>query len=297
MANSIDLVTKFQPILDEVYKAASLTARMDAKTKPVDFAGASVVKVFKTSVVGLGTYSRTDGYPKGDVTGTWEALTLAASRGREFSIDRMDDEESLGEAFGTLAGEFIRTQVAPEVDAYRFSKYASWSGIQEVGTPATLTSSTVLAAIDAAKAALNAASVPEEGRILYVSDTVKGMIEAAISRTLANENAVDRRVVRFDGMDLIMVPQTRFYKGITLDTGGTTSEGGYAKTPTTGRDINFMIIYPPAVLQATKHANMKLFSPDENQDMDAYKVQYRIYHDAFVYDNKVKGIYSHIKAS
>lgn len=297
MANSIDLVTKFQPILDEIYKAASLTARMDAKTKPVDFGGASVVKVFKTSVVGLGTYSRTAGYPKGDVTGIWEALTLAASRGREFSIDRMDDEESLGEAFGTLAGEFIRTQVVPEVDAYRFSKYASWSGIQEVGTPATLTSETVLAAIDVAKAALNAQSVPEEGRILYVSDTVKSMIEAAISRTLANENAVDRRVLRFDGMDLIMVPQSRFYKGITLDAGGSTSTGGFTKTSSTGRDINFMIIFPGAVLQATKHANLKLFSPDENQEMDAHKVQYRLYHDAFVYDNKVNGIYSHIKGS
>ncbi len=297
MTQSIDLVTKFQPILDEIYKLASLTARMDAKTKPVDFAGASVVKVFKTSIVGLGTYSRTGGYPKGDVTGTWEALTLAASRGREFSIDRMDDEESLGEAFGTLVGEFIRTQVAPEVDAYRFSKYASWSGIQAVGTPATLTSETVLAALDVAKAALNAKGVPEEGRILYVSDTVKGMIEAAVSRTLGNENSVDRRVLSFDGMDLIMVPQTRFYKGITLDAGSSTTAGGFAKTASTGRDINFLMLHPTAVLQATKHANMKIFGPDENQEMDAHKIQYRLYHDAFVYDNKVDGIYSHIKDS
>jgi hypothetical protein len=297
MTQSIDLVTKFQPILDEIYKSASLTARMDAKTKPVDFAGASVVKVFKTSMTGLGTYSRTAGYPVGEVTGTWEALTLAASRGREFSIDRMDDEESLGEAFGTLVGEFIRTQVAPEVDAYRFSKYASWASIQAVGTPATLTSETVLAALDVAKAALNAEGVPEEGRILFVSDTVKGFIEAAVSRTLGNENSVDRRVLTFDGMDLIMVPQTRFYKGITLDAGATASAGGFTKTASTGRDINFLMLHPSAVLQATKHANMKMFSPDENQTMDAHKIQYRLYHDAFVYDNKVKGIYSHIKDS
>jgi len=26
-------------------------------------------------------------------------------------------------------------------------------------------------------------------------------------------------------------------------------------------------------------------------------IQYRLYHDAFVYDNKVKGIYSHIATS
>ena len=297
MATSFDLVTKFQPILDEIYKQASLTARMDAPTKPVDFLGAAVVKVFKTSIVGLGTYSRTTGYPVGDVVGTWEALTLAAQRGREFSIDRMDDEESLGMAFGTMAGEFIRTQVAPEVDAYRFSKYASWSSVQEVGTPATLDKDTVIAALDVAKAALNAQEVPAEGRILYVSNTVLSFIEQAITRTLASENAVDRRVLRFDGMDVIMVPQTRFYKGITLDAGGSVDAGGFAKTSSTGRDINFLMLHPTAVLQATKLAALKIFSPDENQDMDAWKVQYRLYHDAFVYANKVNGIYSHIKAS
>lgn len=297
MANSIALAEKFQPILDEIYKRESLTARLDAPTKPVDFAGAAVVKVFKTSVVGLGTYSRSAGYPVGDVTGTWEALTLAASRGREFSIDRMDDEETLGMAFGTLASEFIRTQVAPEVDAYRFSKYASWSGIQEVGTPATLSSSTVLAAIDAAHAALNANEVPVEGRVLYVSDTVYEFLKAALTRTWGNESGPDRRVQNLDGTPVIMTPQTRFYKGITLNAGSSSDAGGFTKTPTTGRDINFLLLHPSAVLQATKMASLKIFDPDTNQDMDAYKIQYRLYHDAFVYDNKVKGIYAHIKAS
>lgn len=297
MPNSIDLATKFQAILDEIYKRESLTARMDAPTKPVEFAGANVVKVFKTSVVGLGTYSRSTGYPVGDVTGTWETLTLAASRGREFSIDRMDDEETLGMAFGTLAGEFIRTQVAPEVDAYRFSKYASWSGITEVGTPTTLASDTVLAAIDVAHGVLDASEVPAEGRVLYVSDTVYGFIKAAVSRSLGNENNVDRRVTTLDGTPVIMVPQTRFYKGITLDAGAASNAGGFSKTAVTGRDINFLLLHPSAVLQAQKLAQLKIFDPDTNQDMDAYKVQYRLYHDAFVYDNKVKGLYSHIKAS
>ena len=128
MANSIALVTKFLAILDELYKKESLTARLDAPTKPVEFGGAAAVNVLKLSTVGLGTYSRATGYPAGDVTAAWETLTLAASRGRALSVDRMDDEETLGMAFGKLAGEFMRVNVAPEVDAYRFSKYASWSG-------------------------------------------------------------------------------------------------------------------------------------------------------------------------
>ena len=112
-----------------------------------------------------------------------------------------------------------------------------------------------------------------------------------------NENGVDRRVMTLDGMQVIMVPQTRFYKGITLDAGASASAGGFSKTASTGRDINFMLIDPAAVLQATKLAQLKIFTPEENQSADAWLFQYRLYHDAFVYDNHVKGIYSHIKAS
>jgi len=298
MANSIALAQKFQPILDEIYKKASLTARMDGLTKPVNFAGANVVKVFKTSVVGMGDYDRSTGYPVGDVTGTWETLTLAYERARELFMDRMDDEETLGMAFGTLLGEFMRTQVVPEVDAFRFSKYASWSGIDEVAAPITLDASTVLGAIDVAKQSFRSNEVPEdESWLLYVSDTVKGFIESAITRILGNERTAERRVETLDGMSIIMVPQTRFYKGITLNDGSVSSTGGFSKTSVTGRDINFMLIHPPAVLQVAKHDNMKLFDPDTNQDKDGWKVQYRLYHDAFVYDNKIHGVYSHIKAS
>lgn len=297
MANSIDLATKFQPILDEIYKRESLTARMDTPTKPIDHGGVAEVKIFKTDIVGLGTYSRSTGYPKGDVIGTWETVTLTAERGREFSIDRMDDEESLGMAFGTLAGEFIRTQVAPEVDAYRFAKYASAPGIQIVAAPGDLASGTVLDAIDVAAAALDAEEVPMEGRLLYVSNVVYQFIKSAVNRQLANERAVERRVLTLDGMPVIMVPQTRFYTEITLDAGGASNTGGYTKTAVTGRDINFMLLHPSARDQATKHANLKIFSPDENQEMDAWKVQYRLYHDAWAYENKAMAIYLHHRAA
>lgn len=295
MTQSIALATKFQPILDEIYKAASLTARMDAQTKPVDFAGANVVKVFKTDPIGLGTYSRVSGYPAGQVVGAWETMTLSIERGRAFVIDRMDDEETLGMAFGTLASEFIRTEVAPELDAYRFAKYAGTSGIQTV-EGATLDANSILTAIDAAKLALDQNEVPREGRLLYISDACLNLLEGKVSRFLANENVVDRTVNRFDGMEVIMVPQTRFYTKVTLDAGASVDAGGYSKTSNTGKDVNFMIIHPSSVLQVTKHAALKVFTPEENQTTDGWLVQYRIYHDAFVYDNKVKGIYLHKKA-
>lgn len=295
MTQSIALAQKFQPILDEIYKASSLTARMDAKTKPVNFAGANVVQVFKTDPIGLGKYDRVSGYPAGQVVGLWETLTLATERGRSFVIDRMDDEETLGMAFGTLAGEFIRTKVVPEVDAYRFSKYASTASIN-AATPGTLDANGIIKALDDAKLELDKDEVPAEGRLLYISDNCLNLLESKVSRFLGNENAVDKRVTKYSGMEVIMVPQTRFYKGITLDDGATVDAGGYSKTVSTGKDINFMIIHPTAVLQVAKHDSLKVFTPEQNQTTDGWLMQYRLYHDAFVYANKLNGIYLHCKA-
>ncbi len=285
--NDLTLAQKYLPILDEIYKTASVTSRMDALTKPVNVADASTVLIYKLSTIGLGNYSRSKGYPKGTVTGKWETLKLTQERGREFAIDRMDDEESLGQAFGLLADEFMRLHVVPEVDAYRFSVYATKANN---GRSGSLDKSNILEALAAAEAALNADEVPVDGRLLFISDSCLAALQNALARTWSNESGVDRRVGTFDGMPVIMVPQGRFNTVIELDPGDVIDEGGFEAT---GVDINFMIIHPTAVLQATKHDNLKVFNPDVNQDADAYKIQYRLYHDAFVYENKEDGIYVH----
>lgn len=297
MANSVTLVSKFLSLIDTVYKLESKTAILDAVTQAPEFLAANEVKVMKLSTVGLGTYSRTTGYPAGDITAAWETMALATERGRAFSLDRMDNEESLGLVLGSLIREWMRVHVAPELDAYRFSKYASFSGVSEVGSPATLSNSTVLAAIDVATGQLNADEVPTEGRVLFVSDTVQTFLDQALTRSYANESSINRLVTSYNNMPVIMVPQTRFYKGITLNAGASSSAGGYAKTVSTGRDINFMIVHPTALLQPIKLNQVKYFSPDVNQTSDGHLWQYRLYHDAFVYENKVDGVYSHIKAS
>lgn len=296
MANSIDLVTKFLAILAEVYKLESKTSGMDAMTQPIEFAAANVVKVMKMTTVGLGNYSRTAGYPAGDITAEWVAMTLASERGRAFSLDRMDNEESLGLVLGNLIRTWMREHVAPEIDAYRFARYASWTGVQVIDTPATLAANSVLAAIDAAALALDEAEVPAEGRKLYVSSTVNKFIEGAISRSLENQNAVDRRVKMLDSMEIIPVPQTRFYTQVTLNAGASSDAGGFSKTTSTGKDLNFILMHPSAVLQPVKLNQVKYFSPEVNQLSDGHLWQYRLYHDAFVVENHEKGIYVHHKA-
>lgn len=290
MANSLEYAKRFLPVIDGIYKAAAVTQGMDSAVRP-DFTGVNEVKVLKVSTTGLGDYSRANGYPKGDITAAWETLTLTEERGKELSIDRMDNEEVLGMVFGTVTGNFMREHVIPELDAYRFAKYASASGISTV-TGATLTKDSILAAIDEAVRQLNADEVPLEGRRLYINSDLQPVLNSALSRQWGSDGTVNTVLSGYNNMPITYVPPTRFYTAITLNDGS--ENWGYAKA-SGAADINFMIIYPQAILQVQKFALPKIFSPDVNQDKDAWKFQFRLYHDAFVYENKVKGIYLHKK--
>lgn len=295
MANSIALAQNYVPILDEVYKYASKTSVLDETQ--VEFVNANTVKVFKLSMDGLGNYSRNNGYVPGSVTGAWETMTLTKDRGRSFQVDRMDNEETINMAFGRLAGEFIRTQVAPEVDAYRFAKLAGTSGIL-TGTAANITVGTtdVASLVDEAEMQMNEAEVPQEGRLLFISETAYAGLKNKLTRSISNgENNINKEVETYSNMRVIRVPQSRFYTAITMYDGTTSGQeaGGYIGTVQTGYKINFMVVHPSAVCQVLKHALPRIFSPDVNQDADAWKFDYRVYHDIFVYDNKVKGIYLH----
>ena len=288
MPNNIALAQNFLGVLDAVYKRESLTAILDAAPGTVDFTRANTCKVYKLSMDGLGDYSRANGYPAGDVTGTWEDKVLTKDRGTELSVDRFDNEESKNMAFGMLAGEFMRTQVVPEIDAYRFAKYSTAQTLVKADiTPGT---TDCVGLIDAAEEQLYEDEVPIEGRILFVSPKMYSGLKAKITRTLANENGVSRVIQTYNNMPVIVVPQSRFNTAVTLNDGS--SAFGFAPTAG-GFKINFQIVHPSALKNVVKFAMPKVFSPDENQRKDAWLFQYREYHDAFIWDNKAKGIYTH----
>ena len=294
MANSITLAEKFLPILDGVYKRESLTARLLGANALIRFDGANKVSIFKTDMDGFGDYSRANGFVNGSVTAGWEDYTLTKDRGIGLGVDRMDNEETLGMAFGTLAGEFARTKEVPELDAYRFAAMAGTSGISSANADIAVGTTDVPGLIDAAEMQMGDDEVPYEGRVLFVSEKCYAGLKAKITRYLANENGVQREVETYNGMEVVRVPQNRFNTAVTLYDG--TSNFGFAPT-TGGYKINFMIVHPSAVLPVVKHDIVKVFSPDENQTADKWLFQVRVYHDMFVLDNKVKGIYMHRAAT
>lgn len=290
MPNSIALATKFLPIIDGVYKRESLTSRLDAANERVQFIGADTVKIFKTDMSGFGDYSRENGFPQGSVTSTWGTYQLTKDRGVSLFVDAMDNEETLGMAFGTLTGEFVRTKEVPELDAYRFAKLASTANIDGAAADITVGTTDCPALIDAAEMSMGDNEVPEDGRLLYVSEKFYAGLKGKTTRILANENGVNHEIEVFNGMEVVRVPQGRFNTAITLNDG--TENFGFAPTAG-GYKINFMIIHPSAVISVVKHRMPRIFSPEINQKKDAWQFDIRLYHDIFVMDNKVKGIYCH----
>jgi hypothetical protein len=236
MANSIALAKKFVPILDEVYKLASLTSDLDgAPELAQQGANANELIIPKMEMQGLAAYSRNGGYVSGDVTLTNETVTCNFDRGRMFTVDNLDNEETAGIAFGRLASEFIRTKVVPELDAFRLATYAGISGIGTVAGAALSTGDAVVAALRAATNAMDEAEVPYEDRYLYITPTLLGLVT---DLDTTKSKAVLERFVKIQ-----RVPQTRFYTAITQNDG--TSEGqaggGYVKGAS-AKNINFRVI-------------------------------------------------------
>ena len=287
MANNIQLFKKYIDLLDEVYKQASKSSILDGDASLVQ-AGRNTNEIIipKMTLDGLANYSRNSGYVKGDVTLTYETVKFNYDRGRKFVIDAMDDEETAGVAFGKLSSEFIRTKVVPEMDAFRFATYASLEGIgKATGTLAD--GAAVITALRAAANKMDEDEVPSEQRVLFITPTLRGMIDDL-------DTSKSKEVLgKFSSV--VEVPQSRFNTQIRLNDGTTGGQevGGFEAT---GNDINFMVVHTPAILQYPKHTVNKIITPEANQDSDGWMFFYRAYGLADAYENKVAGIYVHSKA-
>ena len=289
MANSIALSKIYTNLLDEVYKNSALTAVLESDASLARAgANANEIVIPKLSMSGLADYKRNSGYVNGDVTLNWETVQFNYERGRMFQVDDMDNEETQNIAFGRLAGEFIRTKVVPELDAFRFATYAAVTGAG-TATGTLATGADVIGALRTATSTMDEAEVPMEDRHLFITPTLLGLVEDM------DTNKSKEVLARF--ASITKVPQTRFYSAIKLNDGTSSGEqaGGYVKA-SGAVDLNFEIIHKPATLQFTKHAVPKIISPEQNQDADAWKYGYRNYGLCDVYENKAAGIYVHKKA-
>lgn len=286
MPNQIELIKKYIDKLDDVYKLASLTGDLESDAATVrEGNGTHTILIPKMSVDGLGDYSRQNGYADGSVSLEWVEKAFNYDRGRKFSVEVMDNEESAALPFGMLASNFIRERVAPEMDAWRFAKYAEYAG--NTTSESITTAEELCKSIIAANNTMDEAEVSADGRYLYITPTLYNAIMAMDTY---------KSKMMFDGFAKITkVPQPRFYSAVDLLDGKADDEliGGYKKSAA-AKNLNYLIIQKQAPIQFTKHRVNKTISPEANQTSDNWLFFYRAYGITEVYDNKKIGIYASV---
>jgi len=123
--NTLDYSKIFQQELDKQIIEKSTTGWMELNSNLVKYSGGNEVKVPSIIMDGLADYDRDLGFAQGSVSLSYKTYTLTQDRGRTFMLDRMDvDETNFIASAGIVMGEFQRTKVIPEIDAYRYSKIA-----------------------------------------------------------------------------------------------------------------------------------------------------------------------------
>ena len=298
-ANDIDYAQIFQTVLDEQIVQESKTGWMDDNAGQVIYNGGDTVKVPKMTMTGLGDYSKTAGYPEGSVNLSYETFTMTQDRAAQFLLDKRDvDETNFVATAERVMAEFQRTQVIPEIDAYRISKIATYCigtqskhGTVEYGyTPA---SSTIVGKLADAVEIGGYDSV-----ILATPDVVKALEVAIgannISSATFAQGGFDQTVPSFNGRPIIKVDANIMVTAITTANLSSGLGGGWSKA-VSAMDIYFIVVPRNVPIAVDKLDEPKIFAPEQVQEYSGWLIDYRRYHDLWVMDNKVPAISMNIK--
>lgn len=287
MANNLEYAQIFQEGLDLVLEQEPVTNWMTADNDRVQYNGGNEYKFATLDMDELSDYDRNTGFVDGDVSLTWETKKFEYDRGRKFSLDAMDTDETHFEATaGNVMGEFARTKVTPEVDLTRIARLASSA------LPANVVAITdETKSLEDFKAGIVA--IREAGYsgqlIAHVTYDFMNKLELRMANQLGSEtfsiNGVDTTFRSIDKVALIPTVSTRMFKAVTKNSGTKVIAG------TPGQEIEFVISGISVPHAIAKHESVRVFSPEVNQDKNAWQLDYRLYHDTIVLKNGKPAIY------
>jgi len=270
--------------------AGSTTGWMEANAGKVKYTGGREIKIPTISTDGLGNYDRNSGYPKGKVALTYQTKIMTMDRGVEFLLDRIDVDESgfIATASATMS-VFQSENVIPEVDAYRYSTLFKLINEKGGSSEYTPDSSTIFGElkndITAVRNVCNAADF-----LIVMSIPVADILSSTkeLTRTFNVNNLkqgeINDSVLSVNGIPIIPVPSARLKTAYTFNSG----ETNFGFTPTAdAKDINWIICPRTAPIAVSKTDGVKIFTPEQTQGADAWKIEYRKFHDLWVMDKQL----------
>lgn len=302
--NLLKYATIFQRELDKAAIHDLLTGWMDANAGQVKYSGGKEVKIPTLSTVGLADYGRkgNTGYVAGDVSMEYQTVTMTQDRGRSFSIDKHDvDETNFVATVGNIMGTFQREHVVPEIDAYRLSMLAAKAPEDNIKEGYTPSREDIVYEI---KLGINKIRKTGYNGPLVIHMTYDALLElemamlGKITDTTFSVGGIDTTVPSIDRVPIIETPENRMYTSIELYDGKTAGQevGGYTKGAN-AQDINFIIVARTTPIAVTKQDSMRIFDPETNQKANAWAMDYRRYHDLWVKDKQATNIYVNTKGA
>lgn len=294
----------FQDMLDKQVVAKATTGWMEGNAGLVKYSGGNTIKIPKMNMDGLGNYSRDNGFVQGSATLSYETETLTQDRGRTFQLDSMDvDETNFVATASVLMSEFQRTKVIPEIDAYRYSKIAALAIANSAAVGGyTPSESDIYSKLRADIAAIQdvAGAIPlvitmstATLNILENSTEIQRQLQVAQFQGGAD---ISFEVKSIDSCPIIETPSMRLKTLYDFNDGSTTGQtaGGFAPDAA-AKNINWIICPQTAPIAVSKTDKIRIFDPNTNQKADAWKIDYRKYHDLWIPDNQFTSMRVNIK--
>lgn len=297
--NTLQYSQQFQTVLDAQMLAGATSAFMEANAGQVKYDGGDTVHIPEISMQGLAKYDRDEGFNQGSVTLKFNPYKMTQDRGRTFQLDSMDvNETNFVATAGTVMGEFQRTQVIPEIDSYRYSKIAALATAEnKVTTGFTPAVATILEKLEAEITEIQDVVGEDEGLIIVMSTKLRTILNNAdkFNRYLNvaefKNGSVNTTVKSFNDTPILGVPSARMKTAYVFNDGKTANQqaGGF-KADTGAKDINWIIMPQRAPIAVSKTDKVRVFTPELNQKADAWKIDYRKYHDLWIPKNRFAAI-------
>lgn len=302
--NLIETATVIQTTLDKAAVAKATTGWMEVNSELVKYNGGAEVKIPSLDMDGMADYDRKSGFVEGDVEFKYQTRTMTQDRGRSFSFDENDvNETNFGLTASTVMAEFQDKKVVPEIDAYRYSRIATACIAKKKASGGyEAEESTVLQKLYYDLAAVREIVGDSTPLIITISMRVSAIL--AMSEKLSKrldvtdfeQGAVTLKVRTLDGIPLIPVGADRLKTEYLFRDGKTTGQesGGFEPTETS-KSINWMITPRKAPIAVSKTDKMRIFDPETNQKARAWAMDYRKFHDLWIPDRKVDECFVNLK--
>lgn len=303
--NTIETAAIIQSELDKAAVEQATSGWMEVNEKLVKYNGGSEVKIPSLDMDGLADYDRKNGFTEGSIDFKYETKNMAQDRGRSFSFDENDvDETNFVLTAASVMGEFQRTKVVPEIDAYRYSTIAASCITKKRASGGyTPAEETILQ-----KLYYDIASVQDVvGETTPLVITIDRMTAAILSMSEKLSKRLDvadfrqgdvtLKVRSLDGIyPLIPVSSERMKTEYLFKDGKTSGQesGGFAPTENS-KSINWIITPRNAPVAVSKTDKMRIFDPETNQKARAWAMDYRKFHDLWITEKKILQCFANVK--